>query len=357
MKANLIVLKTQESQEEIYSVIEPTLTKFLAQNGVDITKSIYFKQFDELNKSLFGLLESCSILLVDMSMENIDFLFTQIEKFYSAKMSSFEHGKYWKDAQSNRCCLMFNINNLDFIKDIDKNFLKQLFAPTKFLNIVKTYGLAESEVRRVLRAIPNENNFEWYVTASFFDCEIDILAEAEYYNTKAHSEYIRLIYETLGDYIYSDTDDSLFQKLEELLSVRKTKIAICDTLTGGLFNNLVRKNLVGWNQYICAFYNINREDDLVNILKINENYLAEHGADSVDTMYEMAAQLLENTPASIVLVLTGTPQKPYIALGDKEAIHLYKFNFNHNNTFIYNMMCQTAIFKLLKKLKKNDILF
>ena len=43
MKANLIVLKTQESQEEIYSVIEPTLTKFLAQNGVDITKSIYFK--------------------------------------------------------------------------------------------------------------------------------------------------------------------------------------------------------------------------------------------------------------------------------------------------------------------------
>ena len=357
MKGNLIVLKTQESQQDFYSTIEPTLTQKLAQNGVDITKTIVFKQFEELNKSLFGILESCSIILLDLSIQNIDFLFNQIDRFYTVKSTDFPQGKVWADEVGHRHCLIFDIGNSEFIKELDVNFLKQVFATSKFLTMIKTYGLDESEVRKVLRSIPNEANFEWYTTTNFLDCEINILAENNFYNTQPHHDFIRNIYEALGEYIYSDNDDSLYQKLSELISLRNVNISICDSLTGGLFYSMLLENLGSYKEHICNFYNISEDKDYVNNLKINPQFMSQHEINSVEMIYEMAATLLENTSANIALVLSGTPEKPYIALGDKEAIHLYKFHFNHKHSFVNNIMIQTSVFKLLKKLQKNDRLF
>lgn len=357
MKANLIVLKTQESQEDFYTIIEPTLTRKLAQNGVDISKTIVFKQFDELNKNLFGLLESCSIILLDLSIPSTDFLFTQIDQFYATKSTDFSQGKQWNDNATNRHCLVFDMNNPEFVYQLDNSFLKQTFAPTKYLTLIKTYGLDESEIRRVIRSVPNQCNFEWYITSNFLDCEISVLVEGDYYKSNELQEYIRTIYELLGDYIYSDNDDSLFQKLEELLSVRNAKLAIADSLTNGQFNNLMLKHLQNYNEKIAVFYNITEQNDYINTLKMSSQFLSKYDINSVEVIYEMAASLLENSPASLALVLTGTSEKPYIALGDSEAIHLYKFNFNHAHSFINNIMIQTSVFKLIKKLKKNDRLF
>jgi len=357
MKGNLIVLKTQESQQDFYSTIEPTLTQKLAQNGVEITKTIVFKQFEELNKSLFGILEGCSIILLDLSIQNIDFLFNQIDQFYATKSVDFKQGKQWEDETGSRHCLVFDMGDSDFIKDLDEEFLKQVFAQNKFLTMIKTYGLDESEIRKVLRSVPNEANFEWYITSNFLDCEINILAESDFYNTQPHHDFIRNIYEALGEYIYSDNDESLYQKLSELLALRNLKISICDSLTNGLFYNILVDKLVNYNENICVFYNINEQNDYVNTLKISSQFMAQHEINSVEMVYEMAATLLENTPANIALALAGTSEKPYIAIGDKEAIHLYKFHFNHNHSFVNNIMIQNSVFKLLKKLQKNDRLF
>ncbi len=357
MKGNLIVLKTQESQQDFYSVIEPVLTQKLAQNGVEITKTIVFKQFEELNKSLFGILEGCSILLVDLSMQNIEVILNQIDQFYNTKSLSFSQGKHWADIASNRHCLIFDMDNPNFIKELDVAFIKQVLAPDKFLTMVKTYGLDESQVRKVLRSIPNELNFEWYVTSVFMDCEIDILAESDFYNTQPLHDYIRHIYEAFGEYIYSDNDDSLFQKLAELSDVRKVKIAFCDSLTNGLFYSSLVQNLSNYSQSVCAFYNITEPNDYIHILKMSPEFLSAHETGSIEVIYQTAELMLENTSADIALALAGNPNQPYIALGDKESIHLYKFNFHHHHSFVNNIMIQTSVFKLLKKLQKNDRLF
>ncbi len=352
MKANLIVLKTQESQEAFYTSIEPTLTRKMAQNGVEISKTIIFKSSDEFNKSLFALLESCSIIVVDMSIENIGIIFNQLDKFYGTQANQFSQGKIWIDQNVSRTCIMFDMNEVDFVNKLDTKFLKQIFAPTKFLTLIKTYGLDESEIKKVFLSIPNPENFEWYITSNFLDCEISILAEADYYNSNQICSYIRHIYEILSDYIYSDNDESLFDKLEELLSVRNTKLSICDSLTNGIFQTMMINNLRNYNQKVITFYNINKTEDYINDLKISPQFLGRYELNSVEVIYEMATSLIENTPCNIALVLAGTIERPFIAVGDSEAIHLYKFHFNHTHSLINNIMIQTSIFKLIKKMKK-----
>ncbi len=356
MKANLVVLNTQETQFDFGSKIEPRLVKNFAQNGVDITKATIFNRAEDFQKSLFGLLESCSIVLFDLSISGADSVFKAIDQFYSCRSQNFSQGKGWTSSDG-RHCVVFDLNNPNFAEALDTNFLKQKFAGSKFLYIIKTYGLDHSEIRNILNNLPNPQDFDFCVTSSFLDCEIDILAENKWLNSKEFDEFLRNVYEKLKDYMYSDTDASLYDKLSELLTLRNMCISVSDSLTSGLFEKLLSENLENFDKRVCAFYSIMEKSDFITLLKMDAQLLNLHDVESIDMAYEIAASMLEDSDADIVLSLSGTSQRPFIAIGDRISIHVYRFNFNHSSDFINNVMIQTSLFKLLKKLIKNDLLF
>ncbi len=357
MKANLIVLKTQEIQTELPLFIEPTLTQKLGQVGVEIYKSLYFNKFENLNKSIFSLLENSTILLFDLSHPNADEILSQISKFYQVEQKDFAQGKIWKDETKNRVCVLFDINQTDFVLNVDKNFLHATFSPTKYAMVLKTFGLGESEIKKVLHSIPNSYGFEFFVTSNFLDCQINILVDADFYKSNVLDDFVRKIYEILGNYIYADEDINLFEKLMEGLSIKDVKIAICDWLTQGLFFNEIENNITKQRDKICCFYNITKKSDLSVMLKMKEDALQNYVSESDEIVYEMAYAVLQESKADIAVVVAGTTKNPKIAIGDSEAIHLYKFNFNHNKSLINNIMIQNAIFKLIKKLKQSNKLF
>lgn len=357
MKSNLIALKTQETQTELPLVIEPILTEKLAQVGVEIYKSTYFNKFENLNKSIFGLLENSSIILLDLSHPNADEILMQISKFYQTELKAFSQGKFLKDESKNRICVIFDLCDASFINNIDKNFLHSTFAPTKYVSVLKTFGLGESEVKKVLQTIPNSYGFEFFVTSNFLDCSISIVVDADFYKSKVLDDFIRSVYEVLGHYIYADEDLNLYQKLMEGLSIRNVKIAICDSLTYGLFFSEIQKNITDKKENILAFYNITKPDDIKTQLNINIESPAKYTNQTDEIIYEITYGVLQNSKADIAVVLAGSEQSPRIAVGDTDAIHLYKFNFDHSKSLIDNIMIQNAIFKLLKKIKKNDGLF
>lgn len=357
MKTNLIALKTQEIQTELPLFIEPILMQKLGQVGVEIYKSTYFNKFDNFNKSIFGLLENNTILLVDLTHPNIDEVLNQISKFYQINATDFSQGKFWKDETKQRICVLFDICNTNFAQEIDKNFLHTTFSPTKYVSTLKTFGLGESEIKKILQSIPNSYGFEFFLTSNFLDCQINILVDADFYKSSVLEDFIRKIYELLGNYIYADDDVSLYEKLMEGLSVRDLKIAICDNLTNGLFFCEIEKNITNQKDKICEFYNITKPSDLQIKLKIQENMLKNFVSKSDEVVYEMAYAVLQNSKANIAVVLSGTEKTASLAIGDNEIIHLYKFNFNHNKSLVYNIMIQNTIFKLLKKIKCSDKFF
>lgn len=355
MKSSFIALKTQETEQDFHLVIEPIMVKKFAQVGVEITKTTTFKNLNEMNKNLFVLLEAVSVVFVDLKIQNIDMIINQIDKFYAVSKVEFSKGYYWQDKTNNRICVLFDINDAQFYKNLEKDFLRNLFSNTKYLNIIKTYGLDESEVRRAMNSINNPENFEYYTSSEFLDCEIDILAEGDYYNSEALNSYIRQAYELLNNYVYSDSEQNMFEKLSELLSVRNIRLSFCDILTNGQFEYVLKKNMKDYNQNINSCYSIFDKRELVQKLNMKQELLY---SDKIDELiYESAVAVLDKDKCEVVVVVGGTSEKALVAIGDNESIHLYKFNFNHSKNFVYNIIIQTTIFKLLKKLKKNTGLF
>ena len=357
MKSNIIALKTQETEQDFGVVIEPQIIQKFARVGVEITKTITFSSIFEMEKSMFYLLEPCSIVFVDFSNSNFELILKEINKFYAVTSKDFVSGKYWHDVKNNRFCILFNMENPSFVNRIDEKFLKTLFAPTKYLSAIKTYGISDGEIRKALQVIDNPHKFECYVTSIFLDCEIDILADADYYKSEALNSYLRQVYQILEKYIYSDEPSNLYEKLSELLEIRNMKLSFCDFFTGGQFQYLLKNNLKSYSRNVAEFHEIFKHEELIKKVGFSEEML-EKTKDSYEEMiYETAVCMLNKKNCDAAIVLYKDGDKYYIAIGDDEAIHLYKFTFNQSKSFIGNIIIQTTIFKLLKKLKKNSGLF
>ncbi len=357
MKSNIIALKTQETEQDFSTLIEPQIVSLFARVGVEVTKTITFVDANEMEKSLFYLLEPCSIVFVDFKNPNFELILKEINKFYAVNQKDFNAGKYWHDQVNNRFCILFNIENINFVNNIDEKFLKSLFAPTKYLSVIKTYGISDTEIRKALKHIPNPNNFEYYVTSTFLDCEIDILADADFYKSEALDSYIREIYQILEKYIYSDEPATLYEKLEQLLEIRNMKLSFCDFFTGGQFQYLLKNNLKSYSKNISDFVEIFQHEELTTKLGFSQELLEKTKNLYEELIYETAVVMLNKKNCDAAVVLFKDGDKYYIAIGDDEAIHLYKFTFDQSKSFITNIIIQTTIFKLLKKLKKNSGLF
>ena len=357
MKSNIIALKTQETEQDFSVLIEPRIIQKFAQVGVEITKTITFNSINEMEKSMFYLLEPCSIVFVDFSCAGFELIIKEINKFYAVKQNDFNGGKYWHDEVNKRFCILFNIENVGFINHIDDKFLKTLLAPTKYLSVIKTYGISDSEIKKALQVINNPHNFEYYVTSNFLDCEIDVLVDADFYKSQALDSYLRQIYQILEKYIYSDEPETLYEKLEEILDLRNIKLCFCDFFTAGQFQYLLKNNLKSYGKNVKEFVEIYNHEELVKKVGFPQNILEKMGYSCEELIYETAFYMLNKKSGDIAVVLYKDGDKYYIAIGDEEAIHLYKFTFSQSKSFITNIIIQTAIFKILKKLKKNSGLF
>lgn len=357
MKSNIIALKTQETEQDFSILIEPKIIQKFARVGVEITKTITFNSIHEMGKSMFYLLEPCSIVFVDFSCDDFELITKEINKFYAVKQQEFNGGKFWHDEVNKRFCVLFNIENVNFINKIDERFLKTLFAPTKYLSVLKTYGISDMEIKRALKVVNNPHNFEYFITSSFLDCEIDILVDADFYKSAALENYLRQIYQLLEKYIYSDEPFSLYEKFEQLLDLRNMKIGFCDFFTAGKMQYLLKNNLKSYAKNVSEFVEIFQHEELITKIGFPRDLL-EKTKDSYDELiYETAVYMLNKKTCNTAVVLYQDGDKYFIAIGDDEAIHLYKFTFNQSKSFISNIIIQTTIFKLLKKLKKNSGLF
>jgi len=220
MKSNLIALKTQETEIDFNLKIERFLNHIFAENGVEITQTTTLKNFEELNENLLHLLTNCSVVCFDLNLSNANELLNKIDEFYFVKSQSFEYGKYWINEKDNKYCFLFDLSSLLFLENFDDKILYQTFVKNKKLTIIKTCGLDESEVKKAMKAINRPLGASFIVVSEFLDCEIVILTENF---DKEFNAYIQKIYEILDKYIYSDTKQSLVEKLSEITTIRNVK--------------------------------------------------------------------------------------------------------------------------------------
>ena len=303
MNSNIIALKTQETEQDFSAIIEPKITQKMAEVGVEITKSITFTSATHLQKSMFYLLEACSIVFVSFSCDGFDSILGEINKFYAVQSKDFNCGKYWHDEANNRFCLLFNIENTNFIHKIDDKFLKSLFAPTKYQTVIKTFGISDFEIKKALAKIEKPNEFEYFITSNYLDCQINILCPGDFYNSKQLNNYVQTIYQLLEKYVYSDKPLSLYDCLQEILDIRNIKISFCDFFTAGKFQYILKNNLKSYAKNVAEFVEIFDNSELIKKINFKQEILEKPGLKQDELIYETAVCLLGHKKSDISVVL------------------------------------------------------
>jgi nicotinamide-nucleotide amidase len=156
-----------------------------------------------------------------------------------------------------------------------------------------------------------------------------------------------------GRFIYGIGEDQLEIVISRLLLERELKIATAESCTGGLLGNILT-NVSGSSKYfergIICYSNAAK----VEILKVNEDTLAETGAVSMEVAMQMAEGVKSTSGADIGLATTGimgptgaTAEKPvglvYIGYCDEKVCTAKKFNFGDDRLLNKQRTAQAAL--------------
>lgn len=232
----------------------------------------------------------------------------------------------------------------------DSAVVKAVGAPQKLINE------ALSKAAELFRG----GGITFNVTNAFDDCRIEIV-----YSSKTPKmqldEALRCIIKKLNDYVYALEDISLAEQLFRLLKLRRMKIAVAESFTGGG----VGKRLVevsGVSEVYFEGLNTYSNEAKTGRLGVSELTLSQHGAVSAETAYRMAEGLLRTGNCEVAISTTGiagpksdNTSKPvglaYIGVGVGDDIAVYKFNFAGDRQTISEKAVNHALFLAYKRLK------
>lgn len=156
-----------------------------------------------------------------------------------------------------------------------------------------------------------------------------------------------------GRFIYGVGDDQLEAVVGRLLQDREFKIATAESCTGGLVGNMLT-NVSGSSKYfergIICYSNAAK----VELLKVDEDAIAEHGAVSQEVAMQMAEGVKSTSGADIGLATTGimgptgaTTDKPvglvYIGYCDEKVCTAKKFTFGEDRLLNKQRTAQAAL--------------
>lgn len=226
---------------------------------------------------------------------------------------------------------------------------------------IKTVGASVNEINDVIaKAKQLCQQCDFNVSDSFSDCTIEIIYP-ESLSKSTYDSVVRILLGGLNEYVYALENVTLAERLFQLLQLRRMKISVAESFTGGG----VSKRLVevsGISEVYFEGLNTYSNQSKITRLGVDELTLKQYGAVSEQTAFQMAEGLLNTGNCDIAIATTGiagpksdSTAKPvgllYIAVGMREAISVYKYTLNGSREKITETAINLALFQAYKKLK------
>jgi competence/damage-inducible protein CinA-like protein len=178
---------------------------------------------------------------------------------------------------------------------------------------------------------------------------------------KAKSKLVEIeqkIRSKVGRFIFGKGEETLEEVVGRILKDRELKLAVAESCTGGLISSMIT-NISGSSTYfergVVCYSNASK----VEILKVDEDTIAEHGAVSQEVAMQMAEGVKSTSGSDIGLATTGimgptgaTTEKPvglvYIGYCDDKVCTAKKFMFGEERILNKQRTAQAAL-NLLRK--------
>lgn len=241
-------------------------------------------------------------------------------------------------------------------------YLKSLQSETFYSNYINIFGIGESSVNEVVKDLLSFSNptLAPYAKDSYVKLRITAAASSENVAQVEINKLKKEVYSRLGDYIFSEGNQSLEEIVQEKLEKHKYTISTAESCSGGLLSaKLV--NLPGISntfiEGIVAYSNSAK----VRTLGIPEDVILKYGAVSKETALYMAKNvaLINNTDVGISTTGIAGPGndstgKPvglvYIGLYIRGKEYSQELNLFGNRNKIREMTTLYALDYLRKKL-------
>lgn len=226
---------------------------------------------------------------------------------------------------------------------------------------VKTVGATAREINEAIAAARSVcDSLSIYVNEKYGECTIEIIYSRSVTKALFDSAY-REIIKRLEKNIYALTDDTLEQRLVDLLKLRRLKLSVAESFTGGG----ICKRLVEIPGVSKVFFEgLNTYDNLSKEkrLYVDEETLHRRGAVSKETAELMACGLLKTGDCNVAIATTGiagpksdNTKKPvglvYIAVGVEGNVEVYEYNLKGTRRQITETAINLALFRTFKAVK------
>lgn len=171
---------------------------------------------------------------------------------------------------------------------------------------------------------------------------------------------MRVILEELNDYVYALDDTNLEKRVYEGLVLRKLKLSIAESFTGGRVAARMVK-VPGVSAVYTEGLNTYSNESKTRRLGVSEDTLKRYGAVSAETAHEMAEGLFAQSDCGVCVATTGIagPQsegkKPvglcYIAAGINGRVYVDELRLDGDREKITQTAVNRALFAVFKLLK------
>lgn len=226
---------------------------------------------------------------------------------------------------------------------------------------VKTVGASVDRINSAIAEVKGISSAcDFNITSRYLDCSIEIIYPEKLEQDTVDSVFRALI-SNLNDFVYAIEDVSLAERLYQLLKLRRMKISVAESFTGGG----IAKRLVevpGISEVYYEGLNTYSNESKTKRLGVKQLTLKKYGAVSEDTAYEMAEGLLNTGGCDLAISTTGiagpnsdSTSKPvglfYIGVGMSDGISVQKYELKGDRETITETAINLALFSAFKKIK------
>lgn len=225
--------------------------------------------------------------------------------------------------------------------------------------IFKTYGKSEAELRAMLKDFIKSNK---KIKLGFFpeadECEV----HARYpmsMELSAIPDISMQINKILYSCIYTYDRIGIAEVVARMLIENGLKLKIAESFTGGAIAKALT-SVAGASAFLTEGLVTYSVASKAKRLFVPLDVIAEHGVVSSDTVYGMAAGLLNSGDCDVVIATTGNAGPSvggngdvglcYIAIGDSKEVHIVKYTFGGDRTQNIESGVKKALFLLYEYL-------
>lgn len=224
---------------------------------------------------------------------------------------------------------------------------------------VKIFGYTKEQLFLITKNIIGGKEIDCEICENYLDAALtltNINVEEKLFNSITSD-----ILSEVKDNLYADSDVTLGQMAIEYLTYCHKKLAVAESLTGGLIGNALIE-ISGASEVLYEDLITYSNESKIKRLGVSRYTLDSQGAVSYECAYEMAAGLLKTLEVDLAIATTGiagptggSDIKPvgltYICIADRHDSKVYNHCFTGDRNSIRMQAANTALFYIINKLK------